>query len=274
MPKIPKKIAKQLKTNNKTITQYFGTPKNGNISEIIPNEESDGIENGNTNNTATEFYKACLEAKSDACEPEKNCHTIKKMLENRLALAEEKLEKINKADTICSEMIDKKDNTIELLNAQIQSQVREDLDTQTSPSPSKASSSPKVSSLPKKIIFENSKALTEDQLCKLRSIDKTQSADSSFILNSVRFFYSDNLAKLNGKSVRGISRGKPTQAMSPDKLDLMKSLYNERISDMNLPVEERVNREKKFNRHVHRAITNINARKNNENVKLPINMNN
>lgn len=268
MPKIRKRVAKKLIENNRSITHYFGTPKNGNVSEIRLDEDSSEIADA-----ATEFYKAHLEAKVKECTPKKNCHEIKKKLENQLALAKHKLEKINKANSICSDIIEKKNDEIELLEAKIRSQMRENLDTATS-SPPKALSPPNASSPLKKILFENFESLSEEQLSKLRSIDKTQSADSTFILNSVRFFYSDNLAYLKGKSVKGISKSRPTQAMSPDKLDKMKLLYKERLSDMKLPDVEKVHRENQFNRHIHRAITNINAKTNKDIVKLAINMNN
>lgn len=77
----------------------------------------------------------------------------------------------------------------------------------------------------KKILFENFDSLSEEQLSKLRSIDQSKSADSTFVLNSVRYFYSDNLEHLQGKSVKG---SRLTQAMSPVRLDRMELLYKER----------------------------------------------
>lgn len=50
----------------------------------------------------------------------------------------------------------------------------------------------------------------------------------------------------------------------------MKTMYIERMNDLKIGEKEKEEREKKFNRHVHRAIININnAQKNQkENVKV------
>lgn len=132
-------------------------------------------------------------------------------------------------------MIDKKDNEIELLKTKIQSQMCQNLDKHSSCPPNTSlqpnkTSQPNTTSQPneksqKKILFENFDSLSEEQLSKLRSIDQSKSADSTFVLNSVRYFYSDNLEHLQGKSVKG---SRLTQAMSPVKLDRMELLYKER----------------------------------------------
>lgn len=175
-------------------------------------------------------------------------------------MATVKLEKAKKANTICLEIIAKKVVIIEDLEKQIQPKPQN-----ASTSPAMEASQPAMEAAPpeKKILFENCKRLEEHQLAKLRSIDASKKSDSTFVLNSVRFAYCDDLNKLNGKCVKGIKRGKqPAQAMSPEKLNFIKSLYSERLMDMTLPEKEKIEREKKFNRHVHGAITNINVKQN------------
>lgn len=251
---MPKNKKNSLSGKNKCITEYFGKINDKSVA-------------------ATNFYKECLETKVNLCRPEKNCHEAKKLLEDRCAQAKEKLERIKKANEVCLSVMKKKDDVIEILKSRIQLEKS----PQVKPSPEKSSPekrSPEFLALPppKTILFENCKTLSEDQLSKLRSLDNSKRPDSTFVLNSVRFFYSDNLEKLKGKSVKGINKGKPTQAMSPVKLDLMKLLYKERLLDMHLTTEEMNAREKKFNRHVHGAITNINAKP--KNLKMSINISN
>lgn len=247
MPKISKKSEQNTK-----ITHYFNITTN-NINEI-PKQNS-------TVNKSTEFYGACLDSKL-ACKKEANCHEVILKLENQLASAAQKLEQINKAHLMCLDICKKKDAAIELLQNKIQSQPCTRANTTSEAKNNEPTTS---QSDEKKILFEKYKGvLGEVQLSKLRSIDIGRSGDSSFILNAVRFIYSENLAKLKNKSVTGCTKTKKTEAMSPEKLDQLRSLYNERIIHINEPKDERNDRLNKFNRLVGRAIANINVQTNKE----------
>lgn len=163
MPKISKKIAEHIKANNKSITQYL-TTKNGNINEIQKNKD--------ITNAANFFYKDCLESKINDCKAESHCHEVKEMLKNKLDLATEKLEKVKKANTICLEIIAKKDVIIEDLKKQIQPKPQNASTLpgiEASPPAMEASPPAMEAALPeKKVLFENCKRLRKHQLAKLR----------------------------------------------------------------------------------------------------------
>lgn len=196
----------------------------------------------------TDFYEQFLDEKCHTCGPGKNCHATKRKLKMRLDLMIQKENNIQKAVSSCVKMCQKKDLEIEVLQKQINQQTNIASGTSTS------------KSNPDKIIFDGFKdSLSDIQLGCLRSLDKSAKGDSTFVINCVRFFYSDDLTKLQQKSLTGISKANKKEPITPRKLDQMKSLFNERLTNMQLADTERLAREKKFNRHIHSAITNINA---------------
>lgn len=253
----PKAIPK-----SKTITQFFNkkVKNSGNGNDL----NGDFLD-ANKKDTATEFYETCLEAKLKMCEAEKNCHSVKKSLQDELALAKQKLEKIEKASAVCLEICNKKDKEIQLLKGELQSHSNEEND------PEMVSASVAAEATNRTLFQNSSNLLAEHQLSKLQSIGKTKSGDSTFILNGLRSMCSDNLPKLLNKTVGGCSKLNATaECISPDKMQHLKSLYTERILDLNLPEAEKIEREKNLSRHLHRAITNINKKTKKENEKLLI----
>lgn len=223
----------KLVENNSLITQYFGADGG---TEKLPkqNEESD-------------FYKKCLMEKIEICE--KNCHGEITRMQLQKDTLSKKLINIQKAQLACLKMCGKKDDRIKELRDKIKLQKSGNsniIPIVVGQEKSKAG----------KILFEKFKDdFSEDQLRTLRSNIKTSRADSTFVLNCVRFSYSDELEKLQQKSLKGRTGGK--EAISPIKMRRMESLFKEYLADMELKEAERSNREKKFGRHVHSAIMNI-----------------
>lgn len=99
-------------------------------------------------------------------------------------------------------------------------------------------------------------------------MDKTSKGDSTFVLNGIRFLYSDNLGKLQSKTVTGKSKIGTKEPITPQKLKQLKSIYQERLADLNLQDGDKNKREKLFNRHAQHAITNINTTMKNESKKI------
>lgn len=188
----------------------------------------------------------------------KNRLHVKKEFEAEIESLKKKLDRINAADNSCLRICEQKDLEIERLKAKLPEPI---------PKPSSSSqSNGNTSSQPnaERILFSNySDDISEENLATLRSIAGIKSADSTFNLNAIRFLHSDDLSNLLNKTVTGINKGRPTQPISPDKLALLKCLYNERISHLRT-------REKKFNRHVGHALTNINRQINKEKTKLSL----
>lgn len=200
--------------------------------------------NGNGKAEKNDFYKKCFNSKINTCEPEKNCHEIKRNLKQKLNINKQKEAHIQEAIATCSKICSIKDDEIKLLKSQ-----NKDIQENFSATKSRKETN--------QMLFEDFKdEFSADQLGTLRSIEKTTKGDSNFILNCVRFIYSTDLSKLEHKSVTGASKGSPKEPISPQKLKQMKSLYDERLNDLEMQDAEKSERSKTFNRYVHRAIKN------------------
>lgn len=223
-----------LNKNSRLITSYFNKANRSSDSEI--NESA--VETETNTDKSPDFYEKCLNKKLDTCDPDKQCHAVKKQMQMQLDFIIQKEEQIERAISSCLKMCEKKDREIQILQNQIDQRKKIDVEPST------------LQSKSHKVLFDEFKGnLTEIQLSTLRSLDKSMKGDSTFVINSVRFFYSD-LTKLKHKSVTG--RGKTQkEPISPQKMIRMKSLYHERLANLQLSDIERVKRQKKFNRHVH-----------------------
>lgn len=100
--------------------------------------------------------------------------------------------------------------------------------------------------------------LTDTQLSTLRLVDQNSRGDSTFVKNCVEFLYFEDLTKLQNKSLTGNSRTGLKEPVTPQKLNQIKSMYNERLNYMQLSDADKLIREKKLNRHINFAIININ----------------
>lgn len=201
------------------------------------------------------FLNKCLDNKIKVCNPNKNCHTVKRDLRWQLDLLTEKDARIQKAIKSCLRICGKKDEQIEVLEQQIKEK-NKCIET--------------IPSRKVEVLFgEYVHHFADNQLSMLRSIDKSSKGDSNFVLNSLRFSYLDDLAKLQHKSVTGKSKSGQKEPITPQKLNRLKSMYKERLNG--LDSSDRKKREKQFNRHVQHAITNININmKNNSKRKISV----
>lgn len=201
----------------------------------------------------------------DSCEPGKNCHEVKESLKRKLEASKQKEAQIRESIAMSLEINAQKDKKIKLLENQVE-KIHQLPATSTC-----VNVNTQKNAIQTPILFDQFKGiLTEEQLSTLRSIVKTPTGDSTFVLNCVRFMYCDDLRKLSNKSVTGASKKGPKEAVTPQKLHQMKTMYAERLMDLNIGAEAKKEREKKFNNHVHRAILNTNATLKNqsENVKM------
>lgn len=95
-----------------------------------------------------------------------------------------------------------------------------------------------------------------DELLKLRTIGTDKKDDSSFILNVMRFLYRNDSEKLSSLSLTGRSRGGTKKKLSSLKYNLVKNLFWERLSSLNLYSDEFSDRAKRMNKHIKSAILN------------------
>lgn len=213
-----------------------------------------------------DFYDDCLQSKINLCASGKNCHKIKQSLKRKLEIMKEKEAQIQESIAKCMEINAQKDEKIKSLENQAEQIL------QLSAKSTNNSASTQTNLVKTLTVFEQfNEVLAENQLSTLRSIDKSTKGDSTFVLNCVRFIYSHDLEQLAHKSVTGASKSSdPKEPITPQKLSQLKTMYVERLTDLKTGKAEKEEREKKFNRHVHRAIININnaQKKQKENMKV------
>lgn len=233
-----KKIKSNSSTNNKIKKKVAPIPKQNLIHQYLKKKDTD-ITNQSTNceqhhddsDEKNDFYEKCLKSKFNECALEKNCHQIKQSLKRKLDINKRKESQIQESIAMCLEINAQKDEKIKSLESQAE-QIHQLSATSTSTS-TNANIQTNVVNTP--ILFEQfNKILAENQLSTLRSIDKSTKGDSNFILNCVRFVYSDDLAKLAHKSVTGASKSEPKAPITPQKLIQMKSMYVERLNDLEM----------------------------------------
>lgn len=250
--KTPKeKITKPKVSRNNLITNYMNET---NVTEIGIDSET---ENANGNESpVSNFYKSCRDEKAETCGSNKNCHAVKRKLERELASLIEKDAQVEKAITTCLRICNKKDEEIDMLENRIG--CRKD-------------HKGTIMKKPKKVLFAKFEdSFTDDQLSTLRSVQKSPRGDSTFVLHAIRFSYSDDLRRLEKKTASGVSKKGLKEPITPQRLNRLKVMFSERLSDLGLGKVEVDAREKKFGRHVNRAIQNVCQRIGSKSTKLKI----
>lgn len=251
--------------STKSNTAKKTVPEKNQIFQYLQRNLVDKNNDQQRNIEKDDFYAKFLKSIVDLCGSDKNCHGIKESLKRKLEASKQKEAQIKESIAMCLEINVQKDKKIRLLENQAEK-------SHNSPATSNSDNvNTKKNAMQTPILFDQFNGiLTENQLGTLRSIVKSTTGDSTFVLNCVRFMYCDDLGKLASKSVTGGSKKDSKEALSPQKLGQMKTMYVERLTDLNIGKEEKGEREKKFNQHVHRAIINTNATLKNkrENTKV------
>lgn len=103
------------------------------------------------------------------------------------------------------------------------------------------------------------KIFTEKELSSLRGLPISQSSDSSFLRSILNYLYKDNLAMLSEKTV--IGRSADSVSISPEKLVIMQTIFNERIDGLGLDEDANEKRKKRFNAVVSKIIGKIRTKK-------------
>lgn len=97
----------------------------------------------------------------------------------------------------------------------------------------------------------------ENDLVHLRGIDHRSASDSTFIRQSLKFLYRNNLHVLSNKSAKG---NKNKESITPQKMMILSNIFDERVSGMDLVEHEKRRRKLNFGRLIARAISNIRKR--------------
>lgn len=88
------------------------------------------------------------------------------------------------------------------------------------------------------------KYFTEKELSSLRGLDMRQTADSAFLRLTLKYLYKENMQCLLSKTVAGQS-GTRSDTISPEKMVIVKEIFEERIDGVNLRDENEVSQRKK-----------------------------
>lgn len=92
----------------------------------------------------------------------------------------------------------------------------------------------------------------------LKLIDDTPEKDSVFILKTIKDLYVDDLPRLKNKTYSG----KTKEALSPEKVDVIRKIFIERLDAAEKNNQNNIKRKFKFPTYVKAAIESINRKKN------------
>lgn len=101
-----------------------------------------------------------------------------------------------------------------------------------------------------------SNIFTSNQLAELRTIGLSAREDSSFVSSVMKFLYAGRLTILKTKSVSGRSTkiDQPKEKITPEKENVIRKTFAERMIDVN---DDKLGREKKLNKFIKDALINI-----------------
>lgn len=243
---------------------------------------------------SSDFYDECIRNLSKCTE--ESCKEIKANLNDRIISLRQKCEKTTSSIECAKSVLTEKDKEIEILQKKLEStssitdltnaSPAESLEESLVESSTSSSSKQEPTNATKKIIvssslqseesisksrenetyreqpsFNNfSNNFVDNHLAHLRSIGPTQRDDSTFVSFSLRFIYNENMDCIKGKTLtgRGKNKNEPKKMLTPDKVVVLKNIFNERLNMVTVNADERNARNKLFNKHVSNAIGNVN----------------
>lgn len=227
----------------KLITQYFNVQKNNDPIESPPSENQNIIE-------SVAFYNECLEVEQANC-LNVTCLKSKKELRQSICEMEKKCAKLEQAIITCKAVITEKNVYIENFDIKLHSTESRTNEPETA----------------KMEIYKNDQLMYEDYkgtfdsaiLSRLRSLGIKKPDDSTFVSVAVRSLYDGKLDLLKNKSLTGRStKGEKREPITPDKLETLKKLFDERINSVTSDLKIRNERKKNLNTCIKNAIRNIN----------------
>lgn len=221
-----KKTKFSLPKNNSLITGFF--PKEANNSIQVPKEKQ--------KSHIDQFYAV----QQKECQ-EKTCADKKVELQKQLIASKSKLVQTEKAYAVAMEICTEKDAEILALQCKIDSiNTVATVDTDDS-------------SLNEVPFSKFATDFEEEHLNAIRSVGISVREDSTFVLQVIRSLYANNLQKLQSVSITGRSKDKSKEQISPKKMNILSSMYKERLSKL----PEREIRLHNLNQLIARGIINI-----------------
>lgn len=246
--------------NNTTITDFFKKQVVSTESNLMSTENS-STANRTYPKPSSVFYNNCLlENVQDENCINALCADDKTDLKVKILEAKKTIDQILKAQQFAAEIIKEKEEKILLLQKQI------GINEYVQPSSSSSSSWQEVTAnVAAKITSSNSllfedfvQSFTEEQLAIIRSIEKSFSADSTFILTVTRSLYANNLNDLQNITVKG-RKNCTKKEIDAQTLKTITDIFSERIDSItDIDEVAKMDRKKRLNTLLNRAITNIN----------------
>lgn len=201
-------------TNNSLITHFF---ENGNSAEIQISKEK------KTDNPVG-LYERCLQNSYDQSCKNEICARKKEELRVRLVKAKAKTEQLEKANATAKIICEEKDGEIAVLQGQLHSFAAEN------------SSSVQIDcaeASEQNVRFtEFSAEFSNQQMQQIRSVGTPKTEDSRFILEITRSLYSEDMEKLCSVSLTGRGKNGSKQPISPKKMQMLTSMFTERINGL------------------------------------------
>lgn len=229
------------------ITDFFAQSKN--LKEIETDSEK------NPEKICEQFYENCL-FNQKKCQS-KTCDEQKSIFQNKINDLEKKCMSYEQAIQLCESVLKEKDAKIANLRKNIET-TTETTSSETVSNLNKNSAN-FTSNVPKKLTFdEYVNEFSEQELAKLRSIGDVSREDPKFISTAMKFLYANRLFCLKNKSITGRSRyGPKKDIVTPEKMTILRKIFDERIGMMTNDDEERDVRKKKLNKHIKDALATI-----------------
>lgn len=239
------KPAKSKKTpqKNAKITAFFekkdDTERN-NVSENVTNE-----------NSVVNFYNRCI---SEAIVKERACTRVtctiqKSDLSDEISKAKANIHQIQRAQSVADEICKDKDNKIQ----QLQLEVGKMITVQPKSNEKKDDIRNDLQNAPPFINFAH--VFNSEQLKNLRSIDMSETGDSSFILHVMRYLFEHDLSEVEKITIKFQSKNSSKKPMSREKLQIITEIFLERLQKIDETLKNV--RNKRLNMLMNRAITSI-----------------
>lgn len=240
-----------------SITDYFKKNKKGETLQHINQEKK--------LSSSEQFYRMSLAQQKLKCK-NTSCIEIILELESQVKDIEIKIQNTKDAIVTCQSIISEKDCKIEALEKKMASiNVTSD---------SVATNNHDADSdLNSVLIFEEfSSDFNSTQLADLRKVGKEKREDSKFISVALRSLYDKKLETLETKSITGKSSkpGQQKEKITPKKIAILGKIFQSRIQDATADPTERVMREKRLNKLIKDAQSNITKALKNQRIEKEV----
>lgn len=249
-PKLKPAKSKQTPQKNAKITAFF-EKKDDSERKKDDSERKKDSENVTNENSVVNFYNRCI---SEAIVKERACTRVtctiqKSDLSDEISKAKANIHQIQRAQSVADEICKEKDNKIQ----QLQHEVGKMITVQPKSNEKKDDIRNDLQNAPPFINFAH--VFNSEQLKNLRSIDMSETGDSSFILHVMRYLFEHDLSEVEKITIKCQSKNSSKKPMSREKLQIITEIFLERLQKIDETLKNV--RNKRLNMLMNRAITSI-----------------